>query len=67
MSPMFRNPARPRQQQRGQTMTEYALICLVLALMLFAPVPGTQQSAGELLAAKIRDLYTDLTFFISLP
>jgi hypothetical protein len=51
----------------GQTITEYTLICLVLAAALFAPVPGAQQSVGEMLAGKVRDLYTYLTLFISLP
>jgi len=56
-----------RRDQRGQSMVEYVVICVALALALFAPVPGTQQAAGQLLATKIHDLYTYLTFFISLP
>jgi hypothetical protein len=54
-------------RQHGQAMTEYLVICLVLALWLFAPLPGSGQTAGQLLASKIRAFYSDLTFFISLP
>ncbi|SPE25127.1 conserved exported hypothetical protein [Burkholderiales bacterium] len=68
MKPKLRNANRclPRKQ-RGQSMIEYAVICTALAAALFVPIPPTQQAAGELLASKIHDLYTYLTFFISLP
>jgi hypothetical protein len=68
MKPALRGAtgALPRRQT-GQAMTEYAVICLALAAALFAPVPGAQQSVGEMLAGKVRDLYTYLTLFISLP
>jgi hypothetical protein len=49
--------------QRGQSMTEYAIICAVLVICLFS----TQSPAGQQLAQAIRDFYTDLTLFLSLP
>jgi hypothetical protein len=68
MKPTVRSPTGPLPRRpAGQTITEYTLICLVLAAALFAPVPGAQQSVGEMVAGKLKDLYADLTFFISLP
>jgi Flp pilus assembly pilin Flp len=43
-------------------MIEYAVICAVLAVCLFAASP-----VGALLASAIRAFYKDLTFFLSLP
>jgi len=54
--------------QLGSATIEYAIVCVALAVALLAPVmPGTSQTAGQLLASKIRDLYNNLTFFLSLP
>ena len=50
-------------RQRGQSMTEYAVICGVLAACLFA----AQSPVGQVLATAIRNFYSDLTFFLSLP
>jgi len=50
-----------RERQRGQSMTEYVIICGVLAVCLFATPVGAQ------LAKAIRDFYYYLTFFVSLP
>jgi Flp pilus assembly pilin Flp len=50
-------------RQSGQSMIEYAIICGVLAVCLFA----AQTPAGAQLAQAIRNFYADLTFFISLP
>ncbi len=61
----FTRPMRRRQQ--GQSMLEYAVICFVLAVALFAPMPGSQQTAAQLLCDSIRDFYSSLTVFISLP
>jgi len=52
---------------RGQAVAEYLVLCLVLVAVLFMPIPGTGQAAGALLAGKIHDFYTYLTFFLSLP
>jgi hypothetical protein len=61
MSPTLSNPVR--RLQRGQAMIEYAIICFVLAICLFA----AQAPAGKQLAQAIHDFYADLTFFLSLP
>jgi Flp pilus assembly pilin Flp len=54
--------------QSGQSMIEYTVVCAALAIALFVPVmPGSSQTLGQLLAGKIRDLYNNLTFFLSLP
>ncbi len=55
--------------QRGQAMVEYLVVGVALAVALFVPVPGIQpaQTAGQMLASKIHDLYDNLTFFFSLP
>jgi len=60
-------PNCPRWRQRGQSMIEYVVICAVLAAALFVPIPGTQKSAGQLLADSVGGLYSSLTFFLSLP
>ena len=54
--------------QHGQSMLEYVVVCFALAAALLVPVPGIQppQTVGQLLAAKIHDLYDNLTFFLSL-
>jgi len=49
--------------QRGQSMTEYVIICAVLVICLFS----TQSPAGKQLAQAINNFYTDLTLFLSLP
>jgi len=55
---------KPRlgRHQTGQSMTEYVIVCAVLAVCLFAASP-----VGALLASAIRAFYKDLTFFLSLP
>ena len=52
-----------RRLQRGQSMTEYTVVCAVLLICLFA----TQSPAGQQLAQALRDFYADLTLFLSLP
>lgn len=51
----------------GQSMTEYAVICAVLAGALLLPMPGSQQTVSQFLCDSIRDFYSYLTLFISLP
>jgi hypothetical protein len=69
MQPFVRTTIAGPHRQRGQSMIEYTLVAAALAAALFVPVPGTQppQAAGELLAAKVHDFYSRLTFFLSLP
>ena len=52
---------------RGQSMTEYVVICTVLAAALLLPMPGSQKTVSQLLCDSIRDFYSSLTLFISLP
>jgi Flp pilus assembly pilin Flp len=59
--------AGPLGVQRGQSMIEYAAVGALLAVTLFVPIPGMQQTVGQLLVSKIRELYSNLTFFLSLP
>lgn len=54
--------SRGRQRQRGQSMIEYVVICAMLALVLFAGSP-----VGKQFAQAIRDFYSNLIFYISLP
>lgn len=53
--------------QRGQSMVEYAIICAVLTVALFAPLPGDQMSAAQKLADALRQTYWALSYFFSLP
>ena len=53
--------------QRGQSMVEYAALCAILAVVLFAPIPGDTMSVGQKLADALRQSYKALSFFLSLP
>jgi hypothetical protein len=56
----YRNPA---QRQRGQSMTEYMVVATALIVMLFA----AGSPVGRELAEAVRNFYSSLTFFLSLP
>ena len=56
-----------RRAQLGQSMVEYVIISLVLVAALLLPLPGFQESACQLLCDSIRNFYSSLTLFISLP
>jgi len=62
-----KSPGREFRRQSGQVMVEYAVIATVLAAALLAPLPGSQESVCQLLCDSIRNLYTSLTLFVSLP
>lgn len=67
---MKARPIRPpRRAQLGQSMVEYAVLCVVLCAALFTPVPGSNPSmtAGQMLADAMRQMYKALSFFLSLP
>ncbi len=67
-SNMFsRIPNRLPGAQRGQSMIEYVIICTVLALALFAPLPPDQTSNAQKLAEALRQNYIALSYFLSLP
>ncbi len=55
-------PFQSPRRQCGQSMTEYAVICAGLAMLLFAATP-----VGQELAQAIRGFYFDLTLYLSLP
>lgn len=52
-----------RRAQRGQSTLEYVVIVALLAVALL----GTQTSAARELAQAVRDFYSNLIFYISLP
>jgi hypothetical protein len=56
-------------RQRGQSLVEYAVLCVVFGAALFLPIPGSQPSmtAGQMLADALRQFYSALSFFLSLP
>lgn len=62
-----RTHSRPPGMQRGQSMVEYAVICTVLVLALFTPIPGQQMTAAQMLANALRQSYSALSYFLSLP
>ncbi len=53
--------------QHGQSMVEYLVMCIALVFALFTRVPGTQETAAQMLADRLRDMYSALSFFLSLP
>ncbi|HZO20870.1 MAG TPA: Flp family type IVb pilin [Steroidobacteraceae bacterium] len=50
-------------RERGQSMTEYAIIGGILAALLFAAT----SPVGQVLTTALHNFYQDLTFFLSLP
>jgi hypothetical protein len=65
---MDRTPTRrTRRRQSGQSMTEYAVLCAVLGAALFLPIPGQNMAAGQFLAAMLQQMYSSLSYFLSLP
>ena len=61
-----------RARQRGQSMTEYAVVCAALALALFVPLPGSDDGAGarsvlQILLDGFEKAYERFTHSISLP
>lgn len=57
-----RRPCPPRGQ-RGQSMTEYAIVCAAVGVVLFAGNPSIAQQ----LAAAVKAFYRALSYFVSLP
>ncbi len=56
-----------RRGQLGQSMVEYVIIAAALVAALLLPFPGSQESVCQLLCDSIRNFYSSLTLFISLP
>jgi Flp pilus assembly pilin Flp len=67
--PTMKSELLPPSAQRGQSMVEYAIICTVLTLALFVPIPGSQSqmTAAQMLAHALRQFYSALSYFLSLP
>lgn len=59
----MKHPPTPPRRQRGQSMTEYAVVCVAVMAGLFAGNPSVAQQ----LAAAVKAFYRALSFYISLP
>ena len=62
----------PPRHQRGQSMTEYVVICAVLAFVLFVPISDTASSGEskttvELIFDGFRKAYKNFSYALSLP
>jgi hypothetical protein len=64
---MSSRTARLSRMQRGQSMVEYTIICAVLVAAMFAPLPNDTESAAQKLCDALRQTYSALSFFFSLP
>lgn len=62
-----RTRCRQSKMQRGQSMAEYTIICAVLVAALFMPLPNDTKSAAQKLCDVLRQTYSALSFFLSLP
>ncbi len=56
-----------RSQQTGHVMAEYVAVTIVMVIALFAPIPGTDQSAVAMLMESIRGFHANSSFLLSLP
>ena len=65
----FHRTARisPRRTQSGESTVAYASICVALVTALLIPLPGSQETVSQLLCDAIRNFYSALSLFISLP
>lgn len=59
---MRHRPRMPRKQ-RGQSMTEYVIVCTAVGIVLFAGDPSVAQQLAE----AVRAFYRALTLLLSLP
>jgi hypothetical protein len=56
-----------RRRQQGSSMVEWAIVTLIMVLVLFAPIPGQNESALSLLMQAIRGFYANTSLLLSLP
>jgi hypothetical protein len=56
-----------RFKQQGHVAVEWVIVTLVMVVALFAPIPGTEQSAVGLMMQSIRDFHASNSFLLSLP
>lgn len=54
-------------KQQGHVLTEWVMVTFVVVMMLFAPIPGYEQSAVGLLMESLRDFHKNSSFLLSLP
>ena len=53
--------------QAGFAYLEYALSTLVLLILLFAPLPGLDQSIVDIVMESIRDFNRNSSYLLSIP
>jgi len=56
-----------RIKQNGHITIEWVMVTFVMIIALFAPIPGTDQSAVGLMMQSIRDFHASNSFLLSLP
>jgi len=66
---VFHRTARisPRRTQLGESTVAYTSMCVALVAALLIPLPGSQETVSQLLCDAIRNFYSSLSLFISLP
>ncbi|MDQ7954786.1 MAG: hypothetical protein REJ24_02040 [Rhodocyclaceae bacterium] len=67
LSPRRRGTTGHRSRQGGQTITEYVVVAGILAVMLFAPMPGADRSVIALLIKAFKDAWAAYSYTISFP
>lgn len=53
--------------QFGHVATEWVMVTFIMVIVLFAPLPGSEQSLVGLMMQSIRDFYANLSLLLSLP
>ncbi len=53
----------PTRRQRGQSLTEYTIVCVLVGVGLFAGNPSVAQQ----LASAVKAFYRAFSLYISLP
>ena len=56
-----------RGRQHGQVMTEYVIVAGILAVALFATVPGYDRSVIGLLIKAFQDAWSTYSYTLSYP
>jgi hypothetical protein len=59
--------SRSNLRQSGHVATEWTLIMLILFVVLFAPMPGSDKSVTSYFMDSIRDYHKNSSFIYSLP
>jgi len=56
-----------KKPQIGHVMAEWVMTTFVITIILFAPLPGTDQSIVAMMTVAIRDFYENNSYLLSLP